>query len=656
MGLVASAIAAGVGSAIEGKRFDNLIFGSGERGCNGRRSKSFSVVSVPAKFRCRNVDRVDYELDRDTRHPKYTQGIGYYMRDPRHSLANDDHLIKCENCKIPNSCRRDCSDLDRWWRGVKKQFTNLNTDGMARRLITSGCSIKDTGESCSGVPCLIYHKVSKELHDAHGAELEAAWAKIIEDFQKTDLGKALGFVPIIGSTMELAFKDMAGKRPTAGDWISFAMDVISMIAPGLGVIGAGWKIGKVAAQVGKIGFQNARVAFQVGSKSAARIAAKTVVYSLARSPVIKSAIKEASYRQIILLATKGGAHGLAYTVRGGEPYINGLSDAENAQVRSTVNTMLHNKEREAMKSILKEIDEIPFSVYSKFKTKTGEDKDIAAAKGRLEKAKSTGTSKRVCRIKDGKNVCFMEYRSEAFEKLKGTAAGDIRKFSVKNGYERSIVRIGTTRAAAERKLHAINVFVLNCTQEGNSWRCSGRQYRLKQKGRWTSWGAASSVSSRGGGPSKEWYKQVRDAEEEHYGVAADMADHRRLKADAARMGAAAALRAKKARDDWKAKNAERIRKALHPDKFADRKEKERQDSKYGAPKKDPRRNVDRLPEQPDRREKFKITPIRSEPIRQPPPAHKEQFRTMSAPVRTTQPKSSKTDYYSMTRDPAFSSF
>ena len=522
MGIVASAIAAGIGSAVDGKKFDNEIFGSGKRGCNGQRSKSYSKVDVPRKFKCRHIDRIEWNLAPE----KYPQGIGYYMRDPRHDISNDNHLIKVENCKIPNSCRRDCSDMDRWWRGFKKQFTHINKQGMARRLVTSGCAIKDTGQSCSGVPCMVYHKVSKELHDQHGAELEARWARAIEDFQNTGLGKALGFVPLVGSTMELAFKDLSGKRPTAGDWIAFGVDVLAAVAPGLGFAGAASKIGKIAAAAGRQGFRNARVAFQIGSTSAARIAAKTVVLSITKNPIVRQSLKQAAYRQMAILATKGGAHGVAYAVRSnGDPYLTGLTDAQQREVASTVDGMIHRSERQRMAEILKEIDDIPFAIYKKFKTKSGEDKDVAAAKDKLATARK--------RMDAAKTPAERAAAFKSFEKLKDSAAGDTRKQSVRLGYERPITGTGRTRADAEKSLRDKNGVLSSCAAVGGRWICNGRQYRIKKNGKWTSWGI-------------RWSRQVadaiRDAEEEHYGVAQDMSDRRWLKAETARVGAVKALK------------------------------------------------------------------------------------------------------------------
>ena len=67
--------------------------------------------------------------------------------------------------------------------------------------------------------------------------------------------------------------------------------------------------------------------------------------SITKNPLVRETVRKYAYRQMAILATKGGAHGVAFAVRSnGEPYLTGLTEDQQAQVASTVETMIHNQD------------------------------------------------------------------------------------------------------------------------------------------------------------------------------------------------------------------------------------------------------------------------------------------------------------------------
>ena len=199
----------GIGGAVASSNVDKKLFGDGDRGCDTRGdSKSFSKFKMSG---CKKVSYAKYKL----RPQKYPHGAGLYVGEQ-----------KVPSCYIPNSCRRDCDGFERFWKSVKRQFTHLNKESLIRRILGETCYWKKDGHSCEGVPCSFYQKQAQK-GVVEVAELEEArWAKILDDFGKSPLGKFLNFVPIVGSELEILFKDIKGERPNEGDWISFSTDSV----------------------------------------------------------------------------------------------------------------------------------------------------------------------------------------------------------------------------------------------------------------------------------------------------------------------------------------------------------------------------------------------------------------------------------------------
>ena len=65
---------AGVGSASISKKLDKALYGDGDRGCNGKKSKSFTKARIKD---CKQVSYAQAKL----RPQKYPQGAGTYVGD-----------------------------------------------------------------------------------------------------------------------------------------------------------------------------------------------------------------------------------------------------------------------------------------------------------------------------------------------------------------------------------------------------------------------------------------------------------------------------------------------------------------------------------------------------------------------------------------------
>ena len=206
MGLT-SAIISGIAGGEATADFERRVLGEGDRGCNGRQSRSYSVA-IASKFKCRYIDRIELGLDRATLTPKYTRGVGCYMPDPL-STTNPKPLLYLGNpppggrCRIPSSCRTDCDGFTHFWNSFKKSFTHLDSQGLARRLIASGCGFASTGTDCFGTQCAVYKKVGQEAYNEFGRELERRVAKEIEKFRDSGLGIALSWAPLAGSFADI---------------------------------------------------------------------------------------------------------------------------------------------------------------------------------------------------------------------------------------------------------------------------------------------------------------------------------------------------------------------------------------------------------------------------------------------------------------------
>ena len=178
---------AGLGSAEVTRKLDNALYGDGERGCNGKKSKSFTKARIKD---CKQISAAQAKL----RPSKYPHGPGAYV-DRR----------KLPSCFLPNSCRQDCDYFDRVWKGAKRQITHLDREGLLRRIVGEPCIWKSSGNSCEGVPCSFYkQQASKQYQDFADAET-ARWGKILDKFSKSPLGKFLSFVPVVGSELEILY-------------------------------------------------------------------------------------------------------------------------------------------------------------------------------------------------------------------------------------------------------------------------------------------------------------------------------------------------------------------------------------------------------------------------------------------------------------------
>ena len=299
---------AGIGSAEISKKLDKALYGEGDEGCNGKKSKSFTKARIKD---CKQVSYAQAKL----RPQKYPQGAGAYVGSR-----------KLPNCYLPNSCRQDCDYFDRVWKGVKRQITHINKEGLIRRLVGEPCMWKSSGSSCEGVPCSFYRQqATRHYRDFASAE-EARWGRILDKFSKSALGKFLSFVPVVGSELDILYKDIKGERPDASDWVSFATDVAFAMVPGGSAVSAGAKAAVKA--IAKSGFK------QMVKTGALRSTAKTTVRKVFANPLVQQELVQRLGQKARRFYEKYGRHLPGEWVDKAEPYLSavegGAAKAEKA--------------------------------------------------------------------------------------------------------------------------------------------------------------------------------------------------------------------------------------------------------------------------------------------------------------------------------------
>ena len=355
---------AGVGSASISKKLDKALYWDGDRGCNGKKSKSFTKARIKD---CKQVSYAQAKL----RPQKYPQGAGTYVGDR-----------KLPNCYIPNSCRQDCDYFDRVWKGVKRQITHLNKEGLIRRLVGEPCVWKSSGSSCEGVPCRFYRQqATRHYRDFASAE-EARWAKIIDKFSKSPLGKFLSVVPVVGSELDILYKDIKGERPDASDWVSFATDVAFAMVPGGSAVSAGAKAAVKA--IAKTGFK------QMVKTGAVRSTAKTMIRKVFANPLIQQELRHIAMKAALKQSIKGLGRA--------------LTSAEEKQVKTVIYELMDNRNEKMMEALLKQTFVIPEKYYAK---KVKYEKDVESGK---RKAVESDTRRKCLYVKGKKEKgCWGQY-------------------------------------------------------------------------------------------------------------------------------------------------------------------------------------------------------------------------------------------------------
>ena len=348
---------AGVGSASISKKLDKALYGDGDRGCNGKKSKSFTKARIKD---CKQVSYAQAKL----RPQKYPQGAGTYVGDR-----------KLPNCYIPNSCRQDCDYFDRVWKGVKRQITHLNKEGLIRRLVGEPCVWKSSGSSCEGVPCSFYRQQATRHYRDFAAAEEARWAKIIDKFSKSPLGKFLSVVPVVGSELDILYKDIKGERPNAGDWVSFATDVAFAMVPGGTAVSAGAKAAVKA--IAKTGFK------QMVKTGAVRSTAKTMVRKVFANPLIQQELRHIAMKAALKQSIKGLGRA--------------LTSAEEKQVKTVIYELMDNRNEKMMEALLKKTFVIPEKYYAK---KVKYEKDVES--GKRKRIEISTDTRRQCLYVKGK--------------------------------------------------------------------------------------------------------------------------------------------------------------------------------------------------------------------------------------------------------------
>ena len=356
---------AGIGSAEISKKLDKSLYGEGDEGCNGKKSKSFTKARIKD---CKQVSYAQAKL----RPQKYPQGAGSYVGSR-----------KLPNCYLPNSCRQECDYFDRVWKGVKRQITHINKEGLIRRLVGEPCMWKSSGNSCEGVPCSFYRQqATRHYRDFASAE-EARWGRILDKFSKSALGKFLSFVPVVGSELDILYKDIKGERPNASDWVSFATDVAFAMVPGGSVVSAGAKAAVKA--IAKTGFK------QMVKTGALRSTAKTMVRKVFANPLVQQELRHIAMKAALKQSIKGMGRA--------------LSSAEEKQVKTVIYELMDNRNEKMMEALLKKSFVIPEKYYAK---KVKYEKDVESGK---RKAVESDTRRRCLYVKGKKESgCWGQYK------------------------------------------------------------------------------------------------------------------------------------------------------------------------------------------------------------------------------------------------------
>jgi len=155
--------------------------------------------------------------------------------------------------------------------------------------------------------------------------------------------------------------------------------------------------------------------------------------------------------------------------------------------------------------LMADMQKMPESVFEKTKA-GGVGKFRGDMEAQLEKARGDGTETKVC-DKDG---CSYVWRSAKYEKLKDSAKATAvdHRGKIDLGVFLGFKRVCTgTRA----QMNAKGCVVMTCLKD----KCRGSQYRKQNdKGKWEAWGI--------NWKDKEMRKQLRVAKEIYYGVHEDM--------------------------------------------------------------------------------------------------------------------------------------
>ena len=370
MGAILAVIS--VGSAEITQNLDEALYGEGSRDCNGKKSKTVANSTIKG---CKKISFAQVKLRPD----KYPDGAGHYYK-----------TLKLPNCSMPNSCRQDCSYFDRMWAGLKRNFTHIDKEGLIKRLVAEPCVWKSDGKSCEGIPCSVYKGVAKKQYqDFSDAEI-ARWAKILDKFSKSPLGKFLAFVPIVGSELEILFKDIKNERPSEADWVSFGADVVFSLVPGGAGVVQGYRAAKaVVGTIAKAGFKQA---VKSGAKGAVRLTAKNMVKQMYRNPTITKYLRAAAVRS----AQKHAIKGLARA----------LSREEKKQIKKFVYDALDKRNEMMMQELLKQSNEIPEKYYYK---KKQYEEDVES--GKRKAIESDSDTRRKCLYVKGKKEsgCWGKY-------------------------------------------------------------------------------------------------------------------------------------------------------------------------------------------------------------------------------------------------------
>ena len=325
MGAVIGILAGG--SAAITSKLDDELFGDGERKCK-KGTSSYSKFKMP---KCRRVSRAQATL-----RPKlYPKGAGYYVEDQ-----------KVPDCRIPNSCRQDCDVFDRLWKGVKRQFTHLNKEGLIKRMVCETCIWKSSGNSCEGVSCKFYKKQADKAYKEYAEKQERYWGKVLDKFSQSPLGKFLNFVPLTGSSLNLVFKDIKAERPNEGDWVSFGTDVAFAFVPGASSVGAAAKAAVKGIAV---------AGFKQAVKGSVKVAVKTTIRKIITNPLVQ---KELRF-QALKLGSKMAIKALGRA----------LSSDEERMVKTFIYDSLDNRNEKLMEALLKQVYVIPDDLYEKKKAR-----------------------------------------------------------------------------------------------------------------------------------------------------------------------------------------------------------------------------------------------------------------------------------------------
>ena len=385
MGNVIASVALGTKS----KAFEAHEYGDGDRGCstrNGKRISNSFTSKIPTRFKCHEVDRAELSL-----YPKkYKHGVGTYMLDPRIE-QNTNTYIKVPNCKMPNSCRRDCDISERVYRQVKKQILKLDSQGAARRLIVAGCAWKSSDKSCEGVDCSVYRAISQYQHDQYGRKLERKWAKNIDKMLKSTLGKIISYVPLVGSTFTLISRDISGLRPSSSDWLNFGVDLGLALIPGGGALAAGAKTLAIKTIT--------KAAFKEAAKIGVSQATKRLIIKSAALSIIKNReVQKWGVKSITKALTKQAIRVTFGTAAAASHTESDLSLETRQQIQDLAEDIYEKRKIKAMRKVIDEITKIKPEVYEKIKTKEGESKYTAQQEAKKAKLKKQGKDKEASEI------------------------------------------------------------------------------------------------------------------------------------------------------------------------------------------------------------------------------------------------------------------